>query len=136
MKSVLVHQTNDSPRMMHIASTQQPDNSEFIVTYSFVFLYLYLTLLLCFLVLYRRHTSSNCRCATARHTSSNRERAAASETKSKDENGTSNDGIRKSRQVYYCSWGGRKFRQRVYGYVMEARENNKYLVRFDNSTEN
>ena len=31
--------------------------------------------------------------------------------------------------------GRRKSRQRIYGYVIEERENNKYLVQFDNSME-
>ena len=31
--------------------------------------------------------------------------------------------------------GARKSRERIYGYVIEAKENNKYLIRFDNNTE-
>ena len=46
MGSVLVHQTNASPRTIPIASMQQPNNGELIVTYSFVCLYSYLTLIL------------------------------------------------------------------------------------------
>ena len=36
---------------------------------------------------------------------------------------------------YSTTEGGRKSRQRIYGYVMESSGNNKYLVRFDNNME-
>ena len=36
---------------------------------------------------------------------------------------------------YTTTEGGRKSRQRLYGYVMESSGNNKYLVRFDNNME-
>ena len=147
-----MHETDDSSRTASIVSTLQPDNGELIVTYSFVCLHLYLTLI-CICLYFITDTQASIADVPEAEIQDPIADVPQADVPQPIIQAPIVDvpqppkrrarkrmvgGMRvsgKHGEYSAASQGGRKSRERIYGYVMEAISNNKYLVRFDNSTE-